>query len=308
MTAAAATDELKTVRDLVRWGASRFAEAGLFFGHGTNNALDEAFFLVLHALHLPHDLPTVYLEAAVTADERTTVVNLLRTRVITRKPAAYLIGEMQFAGLPYFVDERVLVPRSPIGELIQQDFAPWLTEPPTRVLDLCTGSGCIGIACAVQFPDAAVDLSDISAGALAVARRNVERHQQAHGLQGRVRVIESDGFNALADERYDLIVSNPPYVGTPEWQALAAEYHHEPRLGLESGADGMELVARILREAPDHLTPEGLLICEVGYSQPAFEARWPRLPVVWVDFAHGGEGVFVISREALAAAARNGDL
>lgn len=290
------TAALGSVRDLVRWGASEFARAGLVFGHGTDNALDEAFHLVLHALKLPADLPTVYLESAVTASEREAVVELLARRVLTRKPAAYLIGEIAFCGLPFYVDERVLVPRSPIGEMIEREFLPWLSLAPERVLDLCAGSGCIGIACAATFPEARVDLAEIDAGALEVCNRNIERHR----LGDRVRALQSDLFSAVAGCRYDLIVSNPPYVPTAEWQSLPPEYQREPRLALEAGDDGMDIVERILHEAPAHLTERGVLVCEVGGSVPEFEARWPDIPVSWPEFERGGDGVFVISRADLA--------
>lgn len=291
------TDVLRTVRDLVRWGASRFREAELTFGHGTDNALDEAYYLVLHALRLPTDLPTVYLEAAVTDSERAAALKLLRERVSTRKPAAYLLGHISFAGLEFEVDENVLIPRSPIAEMIEREFAPWVQQAPQRILDLCTGSGCIGIACAVAYPEAEVDLADISPKALAVARRNVARHV----LGNQVRVIKSDVFSTLVNEVYDLIVTNPPYVPNAEWKALAAEYRHEPKMALAAGADGMDIVARILDEAPRHLSNHGWLVCEVGGSVAEFEARWPRLPVTWVDFERGGDGVFIISRADLVA-------
>lgn len=290
------TETLSTVRDLVRWGASRFREAGLHFGHGTDNALDEAYFLVLQSLHLPFDLPAVYLESAVTPAERAAVVKLLRARVTTRKPAAYLLGEIQFAGVDFYVDERVLIPRSPIGELIERGFEPWLAGTPERILDLCAGSGCIGIACALAFEQAQVDLAELSAGALAVCRKNIARHR----VGDRVRALKSDVYEGLGDARYDLIVANPPYVPTAEWKALHPEYRHEPRMALDAGADGMDVVARILQGAPARLAPGGLLICEVGGSVEEFEARWPRLPVTWIEFERGGDGVFLIGREQLA--------
>lgn len=288
---------LTSLRDWIRWGASRFAEAQLVYGHGTDNALDEAFHLVLHALQLPYDLPVVYLESQLDAGERERVHALLRRRIETRQPAAYLIGEIAFCGAPFYVDERVLIPRSPIAELIERGFAPWLDAPPQRVLDLCAGSGCIGIACALHF-DCEVDLAEIDAGAIEVCERNIVRHD----LQDRVRAARTDLFGGLSSEVYDLIVSNPPYVPTAEWQALAQEYRHEPRLALDAGDDGMDVVARILREAPDHLVPGGALICEVGGSQAEFEARWPELPVIWIEFERGGDGVFFVTREALLAA------
>ncbi|MFP5357935.1 MAG: 50S ribosomal protein L3 N(5)-glutamine methyltransferase [Gammaproteobacteria bacterium] len=298
MPPSSSTSALLSVRDLVRWGASRFSEAGLSFGHGTDNALDEAFHLVLRALHLPPDLPAIYLESRVTPAERTAAVKLLRARIRTRKPAAYLLGEIEFCGLGFAVDERVLIPRSPIAELIEQRFSPWLGRTPERILDLCAGSGCIGIACAQAFPDAEVDLAELSPGALAVCRQNLRRH----ACGNRVRVLRSDLFDGLGGARYDLIVSNPPYVPSAEWKALPAEFRHEPRMALEAGADGMSLVARILAQAPAHLQPGGLLVCEVGGSTGEFTARWPRLPVTWVDFERGGDGVFVITREDLEGA------
>lgn len=289
------TSVLRTVRDLVRWGASEFAREGLHFGHGTDNALDEAFHLVLHALKLAPDVPAIYLEARVTDSEREAVLKLLRSRVKTRKPAAYLLGEIDFCGIPFTVDERVLIPRSPIGELIRNGFSPWVQQAPQRILDLCAGSGCIGIAAGMHFPDAQVDLAELSPGALEVCKANIERH--TCGKQ--VRAVKSDLFKGLKGRVYDLIVSNPPYVPVPEWKALADEFKHEPRMALAAGDDGMDIVARILAEAPAHLGEHGVLICEVGGSVEEFEARWPRLPVTWVEFEHGGDGVFVISRKTL---------
>jgi ribosomal protein L3 glutamine methyltransferase len=289
-------DSLTTVRDFIRWGASRFNAAGLFFGHGTDNALDESAALVLHALHLDHGLPETYLEGVLTAAERERVIELIEARIETRKPAAYLTHEAWFAGLPFYVDERVIVPRSPIAELIADRFAPWIDpEQVNTVLDLCTGSGCIGIACASAFPGARVDAVDISPDALAVALRNVERH----GLGQRVRLVESDLFEGVGDGCYDVIVSNPPYVGLGELRTLPQEFRHEPALALAGGADGMDIVAQILAQAADHLCETGILVVEVGYSQEALVARYPQVPFLWLDFEHGGEGVFLLARQQL---------
>lgn len=286
---------LRTVRDWIRWGASAFERAGLSYGHGSDNALDEAFHLVLWALKLPFDLPATYLEAALTDAECATVHELLERRIATRKPAPYLTGEAWFAGLPFFVDERVLVPRSPIAELIAAGFEPWLRHTPRRILDLCAGSGCIGIACALAFPDARVDLADVDAGAGDVSRRNLARHC----VEAQVEVVTGDLFAAVGARRYDLVVCNPPYVPAAEWAALAPEYHHEPRRALESGVDGMALVARLLGEAAGHLEREGLLVGEIGGSRREFEERFHRFPGVWPEFERGGDGVFVISRAEL---------
>ena len=289
-------DGLITIQDFVRWGASRFNAAGLFFGHGTDNAIDEAAQLVLSGLHLEPGLPTGFYDCRLTPAERVLVCDLIERRVVERVPAAYLTGRAWFAGLEFSVNPHVLVPRSPIAELVEAGFDPWIdSERVGRVLDLCTGSGCIGIAAATYLPDADVDLVDISPEALAVARRNVERS----GIGERIRVLESDLFAALAGSQYDVIVSNPPYVSRLEFAGLPAEYHNEPELGLLGGEDGLDLVIRILSDAARYLTEGGILIVEVGNSAPALERRLPDVPFTWLEFERGGEGVFLLPREQL---------
>lgn len=289
-----ALNQLTTLRDYVRYAISCFNEADLFFGHGTSGPLDEAAALVLHALHLPYDLPGGYFQSTLTQAERENVLALIDRRVRERKPLAYLTHEAPFAGQQFYVDERVLVPRSPIAELIEAEFSPWV-EPDRveRILDLCTGSGCIAIACALAFPDAMVDAVDISSDALEVADINRRRLK----VEDRVRTIRSDLFQALDGERYDIIVSNPPYVSTAEWQNLPVEFHAEPKLGLESGADGLDCVRLILREASNHLTEEGILIVEVGSAAEALVATFPDVPFCWLEFERGGDGIFLLTAE-----------
>ena len=287
------TSELSTIIDLIRYGASRFAGAGLTFGHSYDNALDEATHLVLHTLHLPHDLSPAYGSAKLTAAEKKAVLGLIERRVKEHKPVAYLTGEAWFAGLKFKSDERALVPRSPIAETIQNGFSPWLDGTVVhRALDLCTGSGCIGIAMAAHNPDWRVDLADISDKALALARENIAFQH----VEDRVRALKSDLFAALEGEVYDLIVTNPPYVTEQEFAALPPEYGHEPALGLTAGEDGLDFALRILDEAPKHLSADGWLICEVGEAERALGALLPRLPFNWIEFAVGQMGVFAIAR------------
>jgi len=290
------SNELVSILDFIRYGASRFGAAGLTFGHGYDNALDEATQLVLHALHLPHDLNPVYGQARLTAEEKAAVLALFERRITERKPACYLTGEAWFAQLSFKTDERALVPRSPIAELIEAGYEPWRNERPIeRVLDLCTGGGCIAIATAHHLPDTVVDAVDLSEAALSLAQENADRLLVAD----RVRFVHSDLFDALAGERYDLIVTNPPYVTREEVAALPAEYRHEPESGLIAGEDGLDLALRILRDAPDFLTDDGFLICEVGESERALVRLFPQVPFVWVEFKVGQMGIFVLERDDL---------
>ena len=290
------TNELQTIVDLIRYAASRFNAAGLTFGHSHDNAIDEATHLVLSCLHLPPDLPPAYGSARVTSIEKNRVLSLIDRRIESREPVAYLVGEAWFAGLPFKSDARALVPRSPIAELIEDGFSPWLDgRDVERALDLCTGSGCIGIAMGAHNPRWRVDVADISDDALALARENIALHQ----LDAQVRAVRSDLFSGLAGDRYDLIVSNPPYVTDDEYAALPGEYAHEPKLGLTAGEDGLDIALRILRDAADHLTGDGLLIVEVGESERALNALLPDVPFVWIEFKVGPMGVFALERHDL---------
>lgn len=290
-----AVKELHTIQDMLRWAVSRFNYANLYYGHGTDNAWDEAIQLVFPALCLPIDIGQDIKEARLTKSEREMLVELVIRRVQERIPVAYLTNKAWFAGLEFYVDERVLVPRSPIAELIEQQFQPWLRDEPKRILDLCTGSGCIAIACSYAFPNAEVDAVDISDDALAVAEINI----QNHGLEQHVFPIQSDGFVGLEGQRYNLIVSNPPYVDEIDMEHLPEEFCHEPELGLASGSDGLALTRQILRQSSEHLCDDGVLIVEVGNSQVHLQEQYPHVPFTWLEFANGGHGVFALTKQQL---------
>jgi len=285
---------LETIRDYIRWGASQFAEAKLFHGHGTATAIDDAAALVLHSLHLPYDLAECYFSSKLTQAEREKVTQLINRRVKERIPSAYLTNEAVFSGLKFYVDERVLVPRSPFAEIIQEQFSPWVDpEQVHHVLDLCTGSACIAIACAYAFPDAQVDAVDLSADALDVAKINVAKHH----LEDQLTLYQSDLLSALPAQKYDLIVSNPPYVAISEWQQLPDEFHAEPEMGFTGGASGLDLVIKILVNAADYLAEQGVLIIEVGSSAETLQTQFPNIPFYWLDFEKGGDGVFLLTAE-----------
>ncbi|MCW2485914.1 50S ribosomal protein L3 N(5)-glutamine methyltransferase [Candidatus Symbiopectobacterium sp. NZEC127] len=290
-----AVNDLHTLQDMLRWAVSRFNAAELYYGHGTDNPWDEALQLVLPTLYLPLDFPADMFGSRLTLSERQRVVERVIRRVNERLPVAYLTNKAWFCGLEFFVDERVLVPRSPIGELISQQFAGLIADEPQHILDLCTGSGCIAIACAHAFPDAEVDAVDLSSDALAVAEQNI----QQHGLEQQVTPIRSDLFRALPPLAYDLIVTNPPYVDAEDMADLPQEFRREPELGLAAGHDGLDLVRRILACAPDYLNEQGVLICEVGNSMVHLMDQYPDIPFTWLEFEHGGDGVFMLTKDQL---------
>jgi ribosomal protein L3 glutamine methyltransferase len=292
-----ATDELVTIRDWLRWAVSRFNESELFFGHGTDNAWDEAVWLVLATLHLPRDTLEPWLDARLTHGERLSLLNNLQQRVVHRLPTAYLVQEAWLGPYRFYVDQRVIVPRSYFAELLESCFEPWIEDAQSvgSALDLCTGSGCLAILMAHAFPNAGVDAIDISPDALAVARRNIADY----ALEDRVRTVESDLFAAVKGKRYDLILSNPPYVTSEAMDALPAEYRHEPALALAAGPDGLDVVRHILAHAREHLNPGGVLAIEVGHNQDLVSEAFPDLPAVWLDTEHAAGKVFLVTREDL---------
>ncbi|MDX1452072.1 MAG: 50S ribosomal protein L3 N(5)-glutamine methyltransferase [Oleiphilaceae bacterium] len=293
-------DNLASIADHIRYSFSQLQQAEVFFGHGYESAWDEAVHLVLQSLHLPWDFAQELWHCRLTREECDKIGDAINQRISERKPLAYITGQAWFCGLAFEVNPSVLIPRSPIAELIENDFQPWLNNAPSRILDICTGSGCIGIAMAMQFEAADVDLIDISPEALAIARRNIARY----GLEDRVEAVLSDGCAEILEARtgaYDLIVSNPPYVDADDLAAMPPEYHHEPRLGLEAGKDGLDLVHRLLREAAQLISADGLLVMEVGNSWEALEAAYPETAFTWIEFERGGHGVFVMSAQELKA-------
>lgn len=286
-----------SLRQMVEWGADQFEAAKLYFGHGTDNAMDEAAWLTASALGVRPDYDGVDVERLLSTQEQEVIVALFERRISERKPAAYLIHEAWFAGLAFYVDERVLIPRSPIAELIENGFQPWLgNHPAGHILEIGTGSACIAITCALAFPEAKVDATDISEDALAVAGQNRSRYQ----LEDQLELLKSDLFSALSGRRYDIIVSNPPYVDAEDMAALPEEFRHEPELGLTAGDDGLDLVTPMLAQASGYLNPGGILVVEVGNSMEALQARFAEVPFTWLEFEYGGQGVFVLDAETLA--------
>jgi ribosomal protein L3 glutamine methyltransferase len=292
-----AKTQLHTLRDLLRFAVSRFNEAGLSFGHGSASAYDEAVYLILHTLHLPLDQLEPFLDARLTAAELGQVLHIIERRALERIPAAYLTKEAWLGDFNFYVDERVIVPRSFIAELLRERLAPWVEEPDDihSALDLCTGSACLAVLLAYAFGNAMIDATDISQEAMEVARKNVS----SYNLEHRINLVQSDLFAELPGRRYDLIISNPPYVSAASMAALPEEYHHEPRNALASGADGLEATRTILRGAASHLTDQGLLIVEIGHNRETLERAFPQTPFTWLETSAGDEFVFLLKREQL---------
>lgn len=285
-----------SIRTWVDWAEHAFTDAGLYYGHGTDNPVDEAVFLISYALQTDFDFSGYDIDQTLTEQQNAAIMQVLQQRIETRKPAAYLVNEAWFAGYPFFVNEHVLVPRSPLAELIMDQFAPWVeAEQVKTILDIGTGSGCIAIACALYMPAAHVDAVDIDDEALRLTRKNIARHQ----LQNRVTAIKSDLLKQLPVKPYDIIVSNPPYVSEAEYNELPYEYHQEPKLGLTAGEDGLDCVRHILRDANRYLSDKGVLIVEVGNSQYALEEAYPEVPFTWLEFEYGGGGVFMLDKQQI---------
>lgn len=288
------TRDFQTIIDFLRFGLSRAKEQPLHYGHGTDNALDDLLTLILGCLGLPHDASTILLQARLTDKEKAMLCEQLEQRILARVPVPYLTHEAHFCDLSFYVDERVLIPRSPVAELIRHQFAPWIEENEVgHILDMCTGSACIAIACCHAFPEALVDAVDISPEALTVAEIN----RQRHNVQDQLTLIESNCFDSVPAVQYDIIISNPPYVGQDEMATLPDEYRHEPVLALETENNGLALVEQILRCAPAYLSEHGILVVEVGNSEHALVDTYPHVPFTWLDFEHGGQGVFLLTSQ-----------
>ncbi|MCE9634054.1 MAG: 50S ribosomal protein L3 N(5)-glutamine methyltransferase [Methylophilales bacterium] len=290
--------ELYTIRDWLRFTVSRFEEAGLFYGHGTQNSYDEAAWLILAALHLPMDTLNTFLDAVITEPERKHLFHLIERRVTERVPTAYLVREAWLGEYKFYVDERVIVPRSFIAELLRENLSPWIKNPEEVVAaaDICTGSGCLAILLALAFPNAEVDAIDISDDALSVAQRNISDY----GLEDQITPIKSNMLSALTGKQYDVIVCNPPYVNAQSMDSLPQEYRHEPQLALASGSDGLDHVRTLLQYAAEFLHPAGLLIVEIGHNRAELEADFPNLPFTWLEVTAGDQFVFLLTREQLA--------
>lgn len=290
-------NQLHTIRDLLRFTTSQFNKADLFFGHGSTTAFDEAVYLILSTLHLPLDQLEPFLDARLTPDEKTHVLHMIERRVTEKKPAAYLTNEAWLGDYRFYIDERAIVPRSFIAELLQTQLAPWINDPDDihSALDLCTGSGCLAILLAHAFDNARIDAADISTNALEVAHRNVTDYS----LQERIHLIQSDLFSSISDQRYDLIISNPPYVNAESMTILPKEYHHEPQIALASGDDGLDATRVILHQAANHLSEHGILIVEIGHNRKLLEQAFPRIPFTWLETSAGDEFVFLLKRNQL---------
>lgn len=285
-----------TPRKLIKWAARQFETSELYYGHGTDNPYAEAEFIVLRGLNFPFDVSDKILDTVLEEEQKNHIFNLVEKRIKSRKPVAYLLGEAWFSGMPFFVNEDVLIPRSPVAELIAVKFSPWCKyENIHSILDIGTGSGCIAIASALAFPDASVDAIDVSEKALVVARKNIDHY----GLQKQVTLIKSDLFQGISDSKYDLIIANPPYVDEDDMAVLPDEYRHEPALGLYAGKDGLDIIKRILASAADYMTEEGIIIVETGNSQYKLTELYPDVPFIWLEFEFGGDGVFLLTRDDL---------
>jgi ribosomal protein L3 glutamine methyltransferase len=294
------TEELFTIRDWLRFTVSRFEEAGIFFGHGTDNAYDEAVWLIMSALHLPLDTVDNFLDAVITTSERKHLAHLIERRIVDRTPTAYLLREAWLKGYKFYVDERVIVPRSFIAELLEHSLSPWVEFPEMveSVADICTGSGCLGVLLADAFPNASVDVVDISPDAIAVCNINIGNYH----LQDRITAIQSDMFAGLKSKTYDVIISNPPYVDAPSMSALPQEYRNEPQIALGSGEAGLDHTHTLIKEAPKHLNDGGLLVVEIGHNRDALLDSYPDLPFTWLEVESGNEFVFLLTKEQLLAA------